>query len=78
VGDLLRDAVKNGNGELEAIMKEGKLVPMQTTISLLKQAMAASKETTFLVDGFPRALDQADAFEKQVCPHCSRSNSLHF
>ena len=31
-GDLLREAVKNGNSELEAIMREGKLVPMETTI----------------------------------------------
>lgn len=35
-GDLLRQAVKDGDEELEAIMKEGKLVPMETTIALLK------------------------------------------
>jgi hypothetical protein len=29
-GDLLRDAVKKGNSALEAIMKEGKLVPLET------------------------------------------------
>ena len=57
-GDLLRDAVKNGNTELEAIMKEGKLVPMDVTIALLKDAMIASGAKTFLIDGFPRAWDQ--------------------
>ena len=65
-GDLLREAVKNGNTELEATMKEGKLVPLETTIALLQDAMAKSSETTFLIDGFPRALDQAHAFEKQA------------
>jgi adenylate kinase len=65
-GDLLRDAVKKGNAELEAIMKEGKLVPMETTIALLKDAMIASGASMFLIDGFPRALDQAEAFERQV------------
>ena len=58
-GDLLRDAVKNGNTELEAIMREGKLVPMDVTIGLLKDAMIASGAKTFLIDGFPRAWDQA-------------------
>lgn len=59
-------------------MKEGKLVPMQTTISLLKEAMAASEETTFLIDGFPRALDQADAFEKQVLFIIGARNAKEF
>lgn len=66
-GDLLRAAVKEGNTELEAIMKEGKLVPMDVTIGLLKDAMVKSGGSIFLIDGFPRALDQAEAFESQVC-----------
>lgn len=68
-GDLLRAAVKDGNTELEAIMKEGKLVPMDVTIGLLKDAMVKSGGSVFLIDGFPRALDQAEAFEAQVCPN---------
>ena len=44
--------------ELESIMKEGKLVPQETTIALLRKAMVASGCEKFLVDGFPRALDQ--------------------
>ena len=48
-------------------MKEGKLVPVEVTIKLLKDAMLASDGSVFLIDGFPRALDQADVFEKQVC-----------
>ena len=66
-GDLLREEVKSGNNaELEAIMKEGKLVPMETTIELLHNAMQKRPGEIFLIDGFPRALDQAAAFEKQV------------
>ena len=67
-GDLLRDAVKNGNTELEAIMKEGKLVPMEVTIKLLKDAMIASGSSVFLIDGFPRAWDQAECFESSIQP----------
>ncbi|RYF36386.1 MAG: hypothetical protein EOO38_27750 [Cytophagaceae bacterium] len=44
--------------ELESIMKEGKLVPQETTIALLRKAMVGSGCQRFLVDGFPRALDQ--------------------
>ena len=70
-GDLLRAEVASGSAigdKLAATMKEGKLVPMQVTITLLKNAMIKSGGKTFLVDGFPRALDQAVCFEKDVMP----------
>jgi adenylate kinase len=49
-------------------MKEGKLVPSEVTIALLKNAMIKSGEKRFLIDGFPRALDQAEIFERDVKP----------
>lgn len=39
---------------------------MEITIGLLEQAMLESGETRFLIDGFPRAMDQALAFERQI------------
>ena len=38
------------------------------TITLLKNAMVLSGGTVFLVDGFPRALDQAVEFESSILP----------
>eukprot|EP00891_Asterochloris_glomerata_P004607 jgi/Astpho2/4607/Aster-00180 len=70
-GDLLREEVKSGSEkgkELAAIMKEGKLVPQAVTIELLRKAMIKSSANNFLIDGFPRALDQAESFEKEVKP----------
>lgn len=70
-GDLLREEVASGSetGKIcEGIMKEGKLVPMRVTITLLKNAMLKSGGNRFLIDGFPRALDQAAAFESSVKP----------
>ncbi len=70
-GDLLRDEVKSGSAvgtKCGEMMKEGQLVPMSVTITLLKNAMIASGGKIFLVDGFPRALDQAEAFEKDIMP----------
>ena len=106
--------VKKGNElgkELESIMKEGKLVPTEVTVRLLRQAMQVclypcsvgvanccqsansfytgfvrsyllqlssemtgaphmqeSSSNKFLIDGFPRAIDQAETFEQEVKP----------
>ncbi|KAI9341354.1 adenylate kinase-domain-containing protein [Obelidium mucronatum] len=69
-GDLLRAEVATGSArakELDAIMKEGKIVPMSVTLGLLKEAMEKAGEASgFLIDGFPRALDQALAFEDTI------------
>ena len=62
-GDLIRDYIKNGQ-----------IVPMEVTIQLLENAMAAALEEKksskgkFLIDGFPRKHDQALKFEAAVCP----------
>jgi len=73
-GDLLREErIRPGSqfGDLiNNCMKEGKIVPMQITISLLENAMAAEKQKgnhRFLVDGFPRMVDQGQKFEEEVC-----------
>lgn len=49
-------------------IKEGKIVPMAVTIKLLENAMRETKEgnNRFLVDGFPRQLDQAYEFDDTV------------
>ncbi|CAI7573381.1 unnamed protein product [Penicillium crustosum] len=80
-GDLLRaEQVREGSqyGELiREYIREGKIVPMEVTVALLSNAMADSLATSpppagtkarFLIDGFPRKLDQAVFFEETVCP----------
>ena len=70
-GDLLRAEVKSGSEigkKCEALMKEGKLVPVAVTLNLLKKAMIESGGKFFLIDGFPRALDQAEQFESSIMP----------
>lgn len=54
--------------EMESTMKEGKLVPTEVTVKLLRKAMQASSGDKFLIDGFPRAIDQAETFEQDVKP----------
>lgn len=69
-GDLLR-AERNRPGSqvgelINSYIKEGKIVPMEITISLLEQAMKESGASRFLIDGFPRKMDQAEKFEETV------------
>jgi len=69
-GDLLREEQKRPGsqvGELiQNIMKEGKIVPMEITIGLLEKALIENDSNRFIIDGFPRQLDQAFAFEKEI------------
>ncbi|KAJ5120594.1 adenylate kinase [Penicillium bovifimosum] len=80
-GDLLRaEQVRSGSqyGDLiRDYIREGKIVPMEVTVALLSNAMAETLSTSppaagtkarFLIDGFPRKLDQAVFFEETVCP----------
>lgn len=68
-GDLLRAEVESGSEQGKMIgdlIKEGEIVPGHITIELLKNAIEGSSKTGILIDGFPRQLDQAGAFEKDV------------
>ncbi|KAF2033745.1 UMP-CMP kinase [Setomelanomma holmii] len=76
-GDLLREEQDRPGSEfgemIKTYIKEGTIVPMEVTVQLLENAMKASIEGgnekgLFLIDGFPRKLDQAHAFERTVVP----------
>jgi len=82
-GDLLRaEQHREGSqfGELiQTCIREGTIVPMEVTVKLLENAMAdalkegrsgegwADGRGRFLVDGFPRKMDQAIKFDEDVC-----------
>ncbi|KAK4240942.1 adenylate kinase-domain-containing protein [Achaetomium macrosporum] len=75
-GDLLRaeqDRPGSQYGQLiKDCIKNGEIVPMEVTIALLENAMRDTMARTgnkkFLIDGFPRKMDQALKFEEVVCP----------
>uniref|UniRef100_A0A8C1T004 UMP-CMP kinase n=1 Tax=Cyprinus carpio TaxID=7962 RepID=A0A8C1T004_CYPCA len=65
-GDLLREERSRSGSEfgqlIDTYIKEGRIVPVEITISLLKKAMeetmkADEKNFRFLIDGFPRNQD---------------------
>ncbi|KAI9026917.1 adenylate kinase-domain-containing protein, partial [Hyaloraphidium curvatum] len=69
-GDLLREERNREGSEygdlINDYIKNGLIVPMEITIALLSNAMAKAKTKRFLIDGFPRKIDQAEKFEETV------------
>jgi adenylate kinase len=70
-GDLLRAEVKSGSKrgqKLNEMMQKGQLVPDEIVLEMIKDAMLANIKTSkgFLIDGYPRAVEQGINFEKQV------------
>jgi len=70
LGSLLQDEVAAETElgtEIYQHMQNGTSVPDSVTLQLLKQAMAKRQDTNrFLIDGFPRSLEQAKRFEQSV------------
>ncbi|KAF8710890.1 Uridylate kinase, partial [Rhizoctonia solani] len=82
-GDLLREEQKREGSTYGALISEhirnGTIVPMEVTVKLLENAIRANLEQPhpgsawqsghgrFLVDGFPRKMDQAIKFDETVC-----------
>jgi UMP-CMP kinase len=70
-------------GELiKSYIKDGLIVPMEVTIVLLenamKDAMKKQNKSRFLIDGFPRKLDQAVKFEEAVSAITSKSHFTRY
>mmetsp|Transcript_22762 Transcript_22762/g.21968 ORF Transcript_22762/g.21968 Transcript_22762/m.21968 type:complete len:122 (+) Transcript_22762:7-372(+) len=69
-GDLMRAEIQKGTKDGERIKKivaEGGLVPCELTVGVLINGLIANPSKNYLIDGFPRATDQAIYFEQNVC-----------
>ncbi|MDE1548105.1 adenylate kinase [Jeotgalibaca caeni] len=67
-GDMFRAAIKNQTAlglEAKAYMDQGNLVPDEVTNGIVKERLAEDDtKNGFLLDGFPRTMDQAQALEQ--------------
>ncbi len=66
-GDLLREAVGNKTElgmKAKGYMDAGELVPDQLIIDLMKERIDGMD--SFILDGFPRTIPQAEALEKEI------------
>lgn len=67
-GDMFRAAVKEGTElgkQAKSFMDRGKLVPDEVTIGIVRERLAKDDcKDGFILDGFPRTVEQADALNK--------------
>ncbi len=84
-GDLLRDTLATGGPvakSIEEIITSGKLVPSDMVVVLLKDAMELITRTTgkqnFLIDGFPRSLENIKAWNDQFADETALPTMLYF
>ena len=70
-GDMFRAAIAAGTAlgqELKAYLDAGKLVPDDVTIGVVRERLAQPDANNgFLLDGFPRTLQQAEALDGRCC-----------
>lgn len=69
-GDLLREEAKKDSElgkKITDILKRGEIVPSEVTVALLADAIQKHPASNgYLIDGFPRKLDQARMFEEGI------------
>ncbi len=66
-GDLLREEIKKGTSlgkELDALIQSGKLVSDELIIRLVEEELNKINDKPFILDGFPRTLEQAYQLDK--------------
>ena len=67
-GDMFRAAIKDGTElgkKAKSFMDAGQLVPDEVTVGIVKERLSkADCAKGFILDGFPRTVEQADALTK--------------
>ena len=66
-GDMLREAINSGSKlgmDVKNIIDKGELVGDDLIIKLVKDKLTSLKGKPFILDGFPRTLNQAESLDK--------------
>ena len=66
-GDMLREAINSGSeigAEVKNIIDKGELVSDDLIIKLVKDKLASLEGKPFILDGFPRTLNQAKSLDE--------------
>lgn len=67
--EISRNSTLEEEGAIREHLQQGKLLPTEMIISVLHRKIADEMKNSdhlFLIDGFPRKIDQAFEFESQV------------
>ena len=59
-----------------SFIKEGRIVPVEVTVGLLSKAIFSSPSWNFLVDGFPRNMDNFNGWFDAIGDECDVSAAV--
>lgn len=62
-GDMLREKATTDQN-LQEIMKQGKLLSDELVFGILEEKLLSIKDTPYILDGFPRTVNQAEMYDK--------------
>lgn len=66
-GDIFRNEIKSGNSELIQYVEKGLLVPDMVVNKVLEKALKQENcKNGFILDGYPRTIDQAEFLENAL------------
>lgn len=71
-GDLFREAVRDKTAlgiKAKSFMDAGQLVPDEIVIGMVDEVLVGLKGRSFILDGFPRTIPQAEALERLLDSH---------
>src|SRR5699024_9300611 len=79
-GDMFRAAIANQTAlglKAKEYMDRGDLVPDEVTNGIVKERLAQDDtKNGFLLDGFPRTLDQAKALDDMLADYCKKIDAV--
>ncbi len=71
-GDLLRAESASGSDRgklIESFTSKGNLVPLEIVVETILCAIESAKKDVILIDGYPRSLEQMQAFDRELKKH---------
>lgn len=79
-GDMFRNAIKNQTPlgkKVKSILDSGNLVPDETVVDLVEETLDKPEfENGYILDGFPRTVPQAEAFDALLKKHGKKLNAF--
>lgn len=81
-GDLLRAECSQESSKYGAMINEmianGAIVPGEITLGLIIQAIHNTENNKFIIDGFPRNMDNFNIFFEHLAPYIEIITMIHF
>eukprot|EP01126_Amoeba_proteus_P040123 TRINITY_DN4266_c0_g1_i10.p1 TRINITY_DN4266_c0_g1~~TRINITY_DN4266_c0_g1_i10.p1 ORF type:complete len:160 (-),score=32.63 TRINITY_DN4266_c0_g1_i10:157-636(-) len=74
----MKDSDSSHSTLISECMKEGMIVPSLITVQLILHVISSSEACKFIIDGFPRNLENLTTFQQELLPHVSLLGLVYF